>query len=333
MSKFILNIYQLRINQFVSTKLADDGKDDYKYLKTLHYLYLRIMKLSSDMSEFIKDSNDDLLAKLTQNMFAKHLANYIDIELRCFDSICSMEVKKFYDSKNHQKKQTERFQDLKRDMQAIISARTNINIVQIDNYGGETFLSEELAINLLQESAAAFERCSVVSYNSLKSLCHQCNFLFYSSRKKQTRPQTSSKLQTFSSNIFSLSTVTTQLISEFNQFPLPTQSLRPKFTFSILFKRQTRSFTCLKRLTTPASCPMSFPRQSTVTACTRRDSAWTLSKISSITAWTDRSLLFAIGLKYFCKMSRRRPITSQSLISILLPRHPALPSANTSTAA
>jgi hypothetical protein len=168
MSKFILNIYQLRINQFVSTKLADDGKDDYKYLKTLHYLYLRIMKLSSDMSEFIKDSNDDLLAKLTQNMFAKHLANYIDIELRCFDSICSMEVKKFYDSKNHQKKQTERFQDLKRDMQAIISARTNINIVQIDNYGGETFLSEELAINLLQESAAAFERCSVVSYNFFK---------------------------------------------------------------------------------------------------------------------------------------------------------------------
>lgn len=162
-SKFILNIYQLRIHQYVSTKLADDSKDDAKYLKTLHYLYLRTMKLSSDLSEFIKDSNDDLLAKLTQNMFAKHLTTYIEAELRCFDSICGMELRKFYDSKNHQKKQTERFQDLKRDMQAIISARTNINIVQIDNYGGETFLSEELAINLLQESAAAFDRCSVVS--------------------------------------------------------------------------------------------------------------------------------------------------------------------------
>ena len=53
-------------------------------------------------------------------------------------------------------------------MQAIISARTNINIVQIDNYGGETFLSEELAINLLQESTAAFERCSVVSIIGFK---------------------------------------------------------------------------------------------------------------------------------------------------------------------
>lgn len=162
-SKFILNIYQLRIHQYVSTKLADDSKDDVKYLKTLHYLYLRTMKLSSDLGEFIKDSSDDLLAKLTQNMFAKHLSTYIETELRCFDNICAMELRKFYDSKNHQKKQTERFQDLKRDMQAIISARTNINIVQIDNYGGETFLSEELAINLLQESAAAFERCSVVS--------------------------------------------------------------------------------------------------------------------------------------------------------------------------
>lgn len=122
------------------------------------------MKLSSDLSEFIKDSNDDLLSKLTQHMFAKHLVNYIDSELRCFDNICAIELRKFYDGKNHQKKQTERFQDLKRDMQAIISARTNINIVQIDNYGGETFLSEELAINLLQESAGAFDRCSVVSF-------------------------------------------------------------------------------------------------------------------------------------------------------------------------
>ncbi|CRK86964.1 CLUMA_CG000780, isoform A [Clunio marinus] len=162
-SKFILNIYQLRIHQFVSTKLTDDSKDDAKYLKTLHYLYLRTMKLSNDLSEFIKDSNDDLLSKLTQNMFSKHLATYIDTELFFFDKTCSMEVRKFYDSKNHQKKQTERFQDLKRDMQAIISARTNINIVQIDNYGGETFLSEELAINLLQESTAAFDRCSVLS--------------------------------------------------------------------------------------------------------------------------------------------------------------------------
>ena len=165
MSKFILNIYQLRIHQFSSTKLADDSKDDLKYLKTLHYLYLRTMKLSNDLAEFIRDSNDDLLSKLTQNMFAKHLVNYIDIELRCFDNICAMEIRKFYEGKNHQKKQTERFQDLKRDMQAIISARTNINIVQIDNYGGETFLSEELAINLLQESTAAFERCSVVGFD------------------------------------------------------------------------------------------------------------------------------------------------------------------------
>lgn len=129
---------------------------------SFHY---RTMKLSTDLSEFIKDSNDDLLSKLTANMFSKYLSNYIETELKCFDYICGMELKKFYDSKNHQKKQTERFQDLKRDVQAII-ARTNINIVQIDNYGGETFLSEEFAINLLQESSAAFERCSVLSKES-----------------------------------------------------------------------------------------------------------------------------------------------------------------------
>lgn len=146
--------------------MADDRKDDSKYLKTLHYLYLKTMKLSNDLSEFIRDSNDDLLAKLTNKMFAEHLDRYIEVELRYFDSFCTNELMKYYATKNHQKKQTERFQDLKRDMQAIISARTNINIVQIDNYGGETFLSEELAINLLQESAAAFDRCSVLSKES-----------------------------------------------------------------------------------------------------------------------------------------------------------------------
>lgn len=128
-SKFILNIYQLRIHQYVSTKLADDSKDDVKYLKTLHYLYLRTMKLSSDLGEFIKDSsNDDLLPKLTQNMFAKHLSTYIDVELRSFDATCASELRKFYDSKNHQKKQTERFQDLKRDMQAIIRYIINFQL-------------------------------------------------------------------------------------------------------------------------------------------------------------------------------------------------------------
>jgi hypothetical protein len=51
-------------------------------------------------------------------------------------------------------------------LQAVIGARTNINIAQIENYGGETFLSEEMAITLLQESKLAFKRCQLVRVNN-----------------------------------------------------------------------------------------------------------------------------------------------------------------------
>lgn len=47
-------------------------------------------------------------------------------------------------------------------MQAVIGTRANFNIAQIENYGGETFLSEEVAIGLLQESKLAFRRCELV---------------------------------------------------------------------------------------------------------------------------------------------------------------------------
>ena len=54
-------------------------------------------------------------------------------------------------------------QELRRDWQAKISARTNINIAQIEDYGGETFLSEEVASKLLRIARNALQRCSVVS--------------------------------------------------------------------------------------------------------------------------------------------------------------------------
>lgn len=161
MSKFILNIYQLKLYQYAETRLVD-RKDDDKYLKTLYELYSRTVKLSSDLSEFTRGTDDDLLSRLTANIFAKHLVTYVDVEAQHLDAHCSTELRKFYDTKKHQKRTAERFQDLRRDVQALIGTRANINIAQIEDYGGETFLSEELAINLLQECKAAFKRCRLV---------------------------------------------------------------------------------------------------------------------------------------------------------------------------
>ena len=59
--------------------------------------------------------------------------------------------------------------ELRRDLQAVIGNKANINIAPtVETYGGETFLSQEVAINILQESKLAFKRCRVVSSAKLK---------------------------------------------------------------------------------------------------------------------------------------------------------------------
>jgi len=55
-----------------------------------------------------------------------------------------------------------RFQELRRDLQTVISTRTNFNIMHIEDYGGETFLSEYVATSLIQEFNQALDRCCTV---------------------------------------------------------------------------------------------------------------------------------------------------------------------------
>ncbi len=57
-----------------------------------------------------------------------------------------------------------RMHEFRRDLQELIGTKANLNLgPTIQNYGGETFLSQEVAINILQESKLAFKRCKLVS--------------------------------------------------------------------------------------------------------------------------------------------------------------------------
>lgn len=55
-----------------------------------------------------------------------------------------------------------RIYELKRDIQARIGTVTKAGQT-IENFGGETFLSQEVAINILQDTKNAFKRCHTVS--------------------------------------------------------------------------------------------------------------------------------------------------------------------------
>ncbi|XP_015590995.1 exocyst complex component 5 [Cephus cinctus] len=167
MAKFVLNIYHLRLQKYAVAKLADRTDPD-KYLMNLYDLYSKTVKLSNDLKRFNMGTGDSYLMKLTTKIFQKHLDTYITIEVKALREKSATLLIKYYESKNHQKKQlqTGGFQELRRDLQAVIGTRTNINIAQIEDYGGETFLSEELAIALLQNSKMAFQRCNLLSQQS-----------------------------------------------------------------------------------------------------------------------------------------------------------------------
>ncbi|XP_033227162.1 exocyst complex component 5 isoform X1 [Belonocnema kinseyi] len=167
MAKFILNIYHLRLQKYIVAKLADRS-DSEKYLSNLYELYLKTSKLSADLKKFNMCSDEQYLIRLTRNIFHKHVDAYITVETKSLKDKSTALLVEYYESKNHQKKalQTGGFQELRRDLQAVLGTRTNINIAQIEDYGGETFLSEELAINLLQRSKLAFQRSSLLSQPS-----------------------------------------------------------------------------------------------------------------------------------------------------------------------
>lgn len=161
MAKFVLNIYHLKLQNYIGTVLSNHTDED-KYLINLMDLYTKTVQLSKDFSCFKMGTDDTYLSKLTHTIFQKYLDSYISTEVECLKRKCAHLLQQYYDSKDHQKKQLQTlgFQDLRR---LVIANRAINNITQPDDYGGETFLSEELAICVLQESKVAFKRCQVLS--------------------------------------------------------------------------------------------------------------------------------------------------------------------------
>ncbi|GJQ76380.1 hypothetical protein Trydic_g2098 [Trypoxylus dichotomus] len=164
MTKFILNMYQLQLGKYIEEKLSSKV-DTYNYLKILYDLYSKTINLSNELATLNTGSDKNLLNKLTANVFNKYIESYIRLEIQCLDTRASDTLHKYFESKNHQKRQIQSggFQELRRDIQAVIGTRTNLNIAQIEDYGGETFLSEELAISILQDTKLAFQRCHLLS--------------------------------------------------------------------------------------------------------------------------------------------------------------------------
>ncbi|VVC29722.1 Hypothetical protein CINCED_3A010914 [Cinara cedri] len=175
MAKFVLNIYQLKLQNHIISILSD-VKDTASYLEKLSQLYKKTTILSKHFSSLNLGHDDMFLNKMQTNIFQKYLDTYFVSELKNLKDNLLIILQKFYASKGHTRKQFQAggFQELRRDLQTVISTRTNFNIMHIEDYGGETFLSENVAIAFLQEFNQSLERCCTLSTsNNIPSNCYQ----------------------------------------------------------------------------------------------------------------------------------------------------------------
>nr|XP_002125790.1 exocyst complex component 5 [Ciona intestinalis] len=168
MGKLVAKIYQTKLSEHVSGKLREHrSTDPEKYLQHLHKLYGQTVELSGKLSQYKLGSDSNFLNKLTKSIFKTFLQTYIEVEESFLKEKAMLISQRFYDSKNHTKKQLHTgIQDLK----AVISDKTSIRFglgsSSTDSNTRETYLSQELAINLLQETKMGFGRCKTLSSQS-----------------------------------------------------------------------------------------------------------------------------------------------------------------------
>ncbi|KAM7375812.1 hypothetical protein PAMP_005580 [Pampus punctatissimus] len=159
MAKLIQSIFENKLQAHVRDKLDETRHSDVEqYLKNLYDLYTRTTALATKLTEFnLGSDKHTFLSKLIKSIFSSYLESYIDMEREYLRTRGAMILQRYYDSKNHQKRPigTGSIQELKER----IRQRTNLPLGPIIDTHGETFLSPELVVNLLQETRHAFERC------------------------------------------------------------------------------------------------------------------------------------------------------------------------------
>uniref|UniRef100_A0A8C1WW53 Exocyst complex component 5 n=1 Tax=Cyprinus carpio TaxID=7962 RepID=A0A8C1WW53_CYPCA len=163
MAKLIQSIFENKIQAHVKERLDETRNSDVEqYLKNLYDLYTRTTALAAKLSDFnLGSDKHTFLSKLIKNIFSCYLESYIDMERQYLQSRSGMILQRFYDSKNHHKRSvgTGSIQELKER----IRQRTNLPLGPSIDTHGETFLSQEVVVNLLQETRHAFERCNKLS--------------------------------------------------------------------------------------------------------------------------------------------------------------------------
>ncbi|CAF4911660.1 unnamed protein product [Pieris macdunnoughi] len=167
MSKFVLNIFHLKLQKYIQTKLADKN-DLEKYLRNLYDVYTSTQRVCDELvaARLVSAEGDEATGELRREALvngamAAGADGYGALELRRLKAALAAALHDYYADKRHVKRQPQGggFQELRRDLQAALGGRAPITIAHIEDYGGETFLCRKLAETVLASARTSFLRC------------------------------------------------------------------------------------------------------------------------------------------------------------------------------
>lgn len=104
MGKFVVHIFQDRIQETVTNQLYEKQLSQDKFLRNLASLYSKTKKIVKQLDSFDLGSDMSFLQKITEQIFRPHLESYISIEIKYLQSKSFQILAMYYDKLGHQKR-------------------------------------------------------------------------------------------------------------------------------------------------------------------------------------------------------------------------------------
>ncbi|OQR67971.1 exocyst complex component 5-like, partial [Tropilaelaps mercedesae] len=175
MGKFVSHVLRIRVADHVTAQMQLSKDDSTSttarqlHLARMAQLYTKTNRLCEELrKEIAMDiTTKNLLPKVPRELFQPYLRTYQALEYSCMRTRLDELIRAYYQSVGHHRKSTtpSPLRDFRRGIQSKIApmAATIINVApSVKDYGGETFICETLAVNMLQELRESFERTSLV---------------------------------------------------------------------------------------------------------------------------------------------------------------------------
>ncbi|XP_071963133.1 exocyst complex component 5-like [Antedon mediterranea] len=170
MGKFVQCLYQQVLKCHVQHRLGSTREDTDKFLSQLYELYARTSKLTKGLGSFRLGSDSNFLNRQMKHVFGKYLDDYVKLEMDHLKSKMTEHLRLYYKSLNHTKKRLDQQGGL-HELQNKLRTKTPLSNLNLGgsshvDYGGEPFISQELSLNLINESKHALTRCKLLSNQS-----------------------------------------------------------------------------------------------------------------------------------------------------------------------